>query len=55
MRRRLSSARLWNKLFRDSIKELVSDHLYYAEQIGKDIDREVREYIFEIKPEVIPW
>ena len=43
------------KLFRDSSKELFSDQLYYAEQIGKGIDPDVREYTFEIKPEVIPW
>ena len=43
------------KIFRDSSKELFIDQLYYAEQIGKDIDPDVRKYTFEIKPEVIPW
>ena len=42
------------KIFRDSSKELFSDQLFNAEQIGKDIDPSVREYIFENKPEVIP-
>ena len=39
-------------IFRDSSKELYSDQLFNAEQIGKDIDPDVREYIFEDKPEV---
>ena len=42
-------------IFRDSSKELYSDQLFNAEQIGKDIDPDVTEHIFDYKPKVIPW
>ena len=40
---------------RSSSKGRFSDKLYNAEQVGKYIDPDVTEYIFENKSEVIHW